>query len=740
MPRGRAIIEVPYGHPDQDSIYIYDVANSREKEFNNWVSFKFIKGLNQMSSFEIRFLDISSSEDKTYVKEGNYVKIFHENNLLFKGRIANVEYETDFYCTVKGFGMEILLNDYEMERKEYSNTNTDTIVNQMCSVNLDGSSPWIINVGKNTNWGSITFRGEYTTRLKFLANLADSIGWDWWASTGSDGNESYPFNTDYFHFDSWRGSSTSVKTFYTGGNNQNATLVKKEVDSDNIINYVKVLGYGDGVNQLKTSFYSASTVNSTLANSISSTDTTITLEDASSFPSSGTIRIAEEQISYTGKSGNNLTGCSRGVNGTIAKAHPKGVYVEKHVNITSPESGSSIDTYGLKEKTIEDRGLINEQAAELMASKMLMDYKDAIVRISLYVDDVGFSEVDVGDVVTINDTDTGLAEDYRVVQVERGNNERGEYYIFECSNSKIHLLSEIAETTKKTEKEVKYAMGSTIWIPINVAENCDSSHPLNYRIYIPSDVIAINKAKISFKMKDFRAYSTGSESATHTHSGFVTGTNTAGSNASSYSGQTGVSVGTNWVNLNSATGQTGWLNIMLLSIKDTGGSGGGNFSFRVYDGTNYYPDSTGVTVDLDDSGEQAAIIIWAGDMNGKTLTPQVKQTTGSSNTYNFDREYFVIGKHTHTIDITASGSHTHDILYGIYEETLTSPSVTLAVGIEGSESTIGTYTSDQTDIDISNAIKSVGSGNWVNIKFTPNKRMRIEAYGYIQIFFKTSSV
>ena len=67
---------------------------------------------------------------------------------------------------------------------------------------------------------------------------------------------------------------------------------------------------------------------------LSAIDTTITLTDASSFPSSGTIVIEDEQITYTGKSTNNLTGCSRGANGTTAAVHVDGsnVYNYKFVS------------------------------------------------------------------------------------------------------------------------------------------------------------------------------------------------------------------------------------------------------------------------------------------------------------------------------------------------------------------------------------------------------------------------
>ena len=59
----------------------------------------------------------------------------------------------------------------------------------------------------------------------------------------------------------------------------------------------------------------------TLNGAITDSATTITLTDASSFSSSGSVRIGNEIITYTGKSVNDLTGCTRGTNGTTATTH-----------------------------------------------------------------------------------------------------------------------------------------------------------------------------------------------------------------------------------------------------------------------------------------------------------------------------------------------------------------------------------------------------------------------------------
>ena len=57
-------------------------------------------------------------------------------------------------------------------------------------------------------------------------------------------------------------------------------------------------------------------VSTTLNGSHSASVTTLTLTSTTGFTASGTIHIGGEQVTYTAISGNDLTGCSRGVNST----------------------------------------------------------------------------------------------------------------------------------------------------------------------------------------------------------------------------------------------------------------------------------------------------------------------------------------------------------------------------------------------------------------------------------------
>lgn len=64
-----------------------------------------------------------------------------------------------------------------------------------------------------------------------------------------------------------------------------------------------------------------------LVSSISATDSTISVDNATGFPGSGTLIIDSEQMGYIGKVGNTFTGVQRGANGTTATAHASGSLV-----------------------------------------------------------------------------------------------------------------------------------------------------------------------------------------------------------------------------------------------------------------------------------------------------------------------------------------------------------------------------------------------------------------------------
>jgi hypothetical protein len=96
-------------------------------------------------------------------------------------------------------------------------------------------------------------------------------------------------------------------------------------------------GYGFG-----TGGYGGSTgVTTTLDGAINSAVTTITLTSVTGFPTTGVVKIDNELISYTGISSNDLTGCTRGINGTAAASHSDGAGVEVFTGWGSASLSSS---------------------------------------------------------------------------------------------------------------------------------------------------------------------------------------------------------------------------------------------------------------------------------------------------------------------------------------------------------------------------------------------------------------
>jgi hypothetical protein len=61
--------------------------------------------------------------------------------------------------------------------------------------------------------------------------------------------------------------------------------------------------------------------------SIDETDTIVYIEDTSRFPSSGSLLIGDELITYSSKLSDRFMGVIRGVNGTIPQSHSAGDYL-----------------------------------------------------------------------------------------------------------------------------------------------------------------------------------------------------------------------------------------------------------------------------------------------------------------------------------------------------------------------------------------------------------------------------
>jgi hypothetical protein len=112
---------------------------------------------------------------------------------------------------------------------------------------------------------------------------------------------------------------------------------------------------------------SSVTLSTTLNETLTSIDTTITLTNATDFPRKGVIRIDNEYILFTGKSSNNLTGCVRGYSNTIATTHSSGT----SVSTVARSSQASITTDKKKAGWYFDR-FHNDKTLRVSDSDLLL--------------------------------------------------------------------------------------------------------------------------------------------------------------------------------------------------------------------------------------------------------------------------------------------------------------------------------------------------------------------------------
>ncbi|MDD3092448.1 MAG: hypothetical protein PHG80_12550, partial [Methanoregulaceae archaeon] len=247
-------------------------------------------------------------------------------------------------------------------------------------------------------------------------------------------------------------------------------------------------------------------------------------------------------------------------------------------------------------------------------------------------------------------------------------------------------------------------------MPWTAEASCDASHPFTMDFKLPSELTTVISAKLSFKLRPFRAHSTGAAS---------------GGGSSPTSGNTDVgtkvsSESADWP-YNAATGNVDG------SLPNTAS---GKESVRSNKYTDYangtgtytdYADGTGSHRHPTLSNSHRHLLTQGTDyFEGHTHQMGQHQHALGENGGEHTHDV-VVGSHNHTVTISP---HTHGIAYGIYEES-NSPTVHYHVdngaGFGGASSD---YTEDQVDLDISGSVSGAG---WKSVRFDVTARCRITA-------------
>lgn len=656
-------------------------------------------------------------------------------NEIFKGYIRTVEKVTFNKSKVTGYSPGIILFDRTWSvRQPYTNTATNTILTAIAS--------GIITVGTNTITNVITTRFELDNKLRSVAKIANVNNGEWWED--EDG-----LGADRINLATSRYSSSSVETLTLG---QNCSVTEDKTDSEKIFNCITVIGRGDGINQVKTVTYGYCLYQPSTTAAMTSSVTSVTITDSTGMASTnGIVYINNEKILYGNRTGLNLYNLTRGYSSTTAVQHSSGMRVwyagttGTEFTKASPATGSSVDTYGIREYAYFDKRIVMDiadpvvaanpldpnEAAGVIASRLQDRFDTPVRTITIKKRRPYLGNLGVGKTITVTDNNTGLNADFKIYSIEmfndRAGGSRGVNIV--VNNLMYNFTTDIDELKKDMDTTGMYEQGATNIYAIDSADNCAVGFPLNMRFFMAEEAKAINKVLMNFKIKPFRAYSSSDETE-------YNDANTAIAAADKSNNVTSVST-KNWTNLDSITTSSTDCDGVSLSAGIVLESNSDSFeSTKIYyirfkDASgNYYPSSRGVIFggynhwsEHDNMSGNLSVYI-PGNLKSTTFTLQVSVLAG-------------VDTHTrvwaNNINYVQHSRHKHTVDFGIIEESLSSPSVNVAVN----GTAVGTYTSDQTKLDLTSYVEDVGIGQWIEVTFTPNKNMRIEANAYVQIYLES---
>jgi hypothetical protein len=208
----------------------------------------------------------------------------------------------------------------------------------------------------------------------------DDTLWDTYPVTGFNvaaNNHEYHTavkNPRYFRVRFENGSVAKTTAFrlytYFGDFKQGNLPLNQSISSDQDSIIVRSVGVGaaplgtyintpaDG-----SAFNTSSVLTSTTLNgALLATDTTITATSTSGFSATGTFVINEEEITYTGISSNDFTGCTRGANGTTVFAHASGAPLSQAYESiwVNSDGWKSIEIFVASDVASKTRGVIVE--------------------------------------------------------------------------------------------------------------------------------------------------------------------------------------------------------------------------------------------------------------------------------------------------------------------------------------------------------------------------------------------
>jgi len=479
---------------------------------DTWNELEVEKRLNEVDTFEFVFYD---TEDGVEITQGRDILVFEDGDFVFKGRIENTDADNRYEIRAEGEGMAAKLLDRKTDRDDFNNTPADEIVESLVPTET-------VELGTIDPAPTTSLNFDHDNVARAVAGAANAVGYDWVLRQDSDDD----YETDYIDFEERIGSSSAVETFTLG---DNARFVSDETEDGFLANDITLLGRGDGVNQLEVRVWAAAEEFTQLDGEISEDEnSSFTVDDTSVLGSTDDdvlVKVGTEIIDATIDDSTALSINERGVEDfrgdeTDVITHRDNISVWLYENKTtgdgpytpenrsSAETGSSIESNGVKQLRETDKTIVKLPTLEQVADRELRNrYKDVkSIRIRPSVDEIG-GAVSLGDEIEVVDEQgTGLSDEFRVVGIDFSRRVSGQGTELVCANRPRRLVERLSEVERDRDTLNAHMQGATNFNSESFGDNCDEDNPLRNNFYVPDDVVQINKFEVTFTRDSFRGY------------------------------------------------------------------------------------------------------------------------------------------------------------------------------------------------------------------------------------------
>lgn len=460
--------------------------------------------------------------------------------------------------------------------------------------------------------------------------------------------------------------------------------------------------------------------------------------DTTSYPWTLNLVAPSTQVTCEIRYGKNLAEIERHVDpaNIVNRIYPKG-YGEgvnqlsiAKVNSNKPylENADSIAKYGRKAYVWVDRRF--EDADSLKASAQALLNEWSTPKVTYRVKAVDLSSITgvdadrlrVGRVVRVVDPDFGTFE-ARIVSERKGDiyGAPGDIEL-EIANKSADLGTTQADIERRQQINEVYAQGATNLLAYSYNDNADQTNPADIMIYIPEEMVRVNKLLLTCKTDNFRAYEQAIEGGGATT---VTSSSGGGTTVSSSSGG-----GT------SSTSSSG-------GGTSTSTASGGNHSHRMLVALSGPVQGlpSGLFAGKNSAGQTINVEMPANNVDLYTYDSSGTHT----HTFTIDDHVhtFTIQNHTHSITLqnhshtTTLPNHTHAIKFGIYKHTSLPTKLTIRVdGNLAGESSLEFENLDIIEFLAKDADGKITRG-WHTISITPDDLGRINANVISQFFIQS---